>query len=149
MLAQRSALTERYGAFLQTLWVEGAVPLGLLHLCQLRIAGIHGASPAWDPVPLPALETPLDELLFEVLRRGPVPGDRALFSELEWTALQVAELMPHGPHQISDALVAALQSALGNRGSIALLTALAFFDVNTRLGLGLGLSLGLQSELSQ
>lgn len=145
LLAQRSALTDRYRTFLQTLWLEGGVPVRLLHLCRVRIAAIHDATPAWEPVPLPALETPLDETLLALLRRGPGPADQAQFSESEWAALQIAEHIPHGQHQISDLQVADLQRALGNRAAIALLTALAFFDVNTRLGL----SLGLQSELPQ
>ncbi|MFK7912883.1 MAG: hypothetical protein AB8B93_03125 [Pseudomonadales bacterium] len=142
LLGQRPELMERYRAFLETLWVEGHVPLRLLHLCRLRIAAIHGAVSAWNPVPLPDLEAPLEGAALAALSRGPTADDAALFTLAEQAALQVAELIPHGQHQITDAQVAALQTALGNPAAVALLTALAFFDVNTRLGL----SLGLQTE---
>ena len=75
---------------------------------------------------------------------GVIEGLLCGFDASEQAALAVAELMPFGHHQIGDDDVARLQSAFGARGAVALLTAIAFFDVVCRLKLVL--EVGVESH---
>ncbi len=74
-----------------------------------------------------------DEELGE-LRSGRCDG----FTHDEQVALTVAEQIPYQHHQISDADIQTLERTLAPAGAVSLLTAIAFFDVASRLKLVLG-----------
>ncbi len=128
VLGQRPELLTRYRAFYRALWQDGGLPRRLLELIRLRVAAIHDCEAEW------VLRDPgagLSEAELGAIRRG----DTTMFAAAEQAALAVAEQMPYVHHQISDADVAALADAYGASGAVALLTALAFFDVTCRLKL--------------
>ena len=128
VLQHRPELLRRFRAFYQTFWSEGLVPRRVLELCRLRIAAIHECAAEWG---LRDAAVELDEAALAALGAGRF-GE---FSAAEQAALAVAELTPYAHHQITDAEVARLNDAFGARGAVALLTALAFFDVVCRLKL--------------
>ena len=140
LLQLRPELEQRYRAFLHALWQEGQVPRRVLELCQIRIAAIHDCPPSWWPATPPpgAGQGAVDQATQTALRSGLNDGNRALFSDAEAAALSVAEQIPHAHHAIVDGQIAELRSTYGNAGAVALITAMAFFDVNARLRLALG-----------
>jgi len=128
VLGQRPELLSRYRAFYRTLWDDGLVPRRLLELCRLRIAAIHGCRQEWllrDP------EAAVGESALAALERGDFAG----FGPDERAVLAVAEQIPYAHHAITDEAVGALEGALGAPATVALLTAMAFFDVTCRLKL--------------
>ena len=118
LLALRPALQEKYGAFLESLRLEGEVPERILTLCRARVAQIHGR-------PVQGITDEEAEWL--------AAGEAGSLSEAERAALALAERMPFGHHYIEDQEVERVKQHLGNSGAVTLLTALAFFDVNCRL----------------
>lgn len=130
LLAHRPALAARFRAFYDAVRAAAPLPAAVLTACRLRIAAIHGCEAEWldrpadlDRAWLPALETGhIDELPHEVR-----------------VALVLAERMPFGHHAIEDGEVAAATAAFTPAGAVALLTALAFFDVVCRMRLTLGI----------
>ncbi len=138
-LAVQPQLQAKYQQFMATLWNAERVPTRLLELARLRIAAIHDCEEQWlqrhPDVPLASEE-------LAALRQG----SRECFDELAQLVLEIAELMPLNHHEISDVQVAALRHALDERGTVALLTALAFFDVNARLSKTLGATVDAVEE---
>lgn len=128
VLGQRPELLQGYRAFYQTLWDDERVPHRLLELCRLRIAAIHGCGQEWA---VRDAHVVLDAAALAALEQGQFSG----FEPAEQAALAVAEQIPYAHHQISDEEVAALKAAVGEPATVALLTALAFFDVTCRLKL--------------
>ncbi len=139
VLGLQPKLLEKYRVFMQQLWQDPALPTRTAELCRLRIAAIHGcqAELAWG---VPAARVQAQEL--DALVRNQVSG----FSNAERLALQVAELMPLAHHNISDTQVQGLAELLGEAGTVALLTACAFFDVNRRLKLSLEIAPAAPSQ---
>jgi alkylhydroperoxidase family enzyme len=125
VLAHRPELLARFRNFYAALWSTEQVPRRVLELCRLRIAAIHDCEAEWV---IRDAMVPLDENCLAALHAGRFDS----FADSERAALTVAELMPYGQHQVSDEEVAALQRAFGDAGTVALLTALAFFDVVCR-----------------
>jgi alkylhydroperoxidase family enzyme len=128
VLQHRPALLTRFRAFYRTFWSDGLVPRRVLELCRLRIAAIHDCESEWV-VRDPAVALDADALA--ALRAGRFGG----FSGDEQAALAVAEQVPYAHHHVTDADVERLTGAYGAAGAVALLTALAFFDVVARLKL--------------
>lgn len=128
VLAHRPELLTRFRAFYRTFWSEGLVPRRVLELCRLRIAAIHDCESEWV---VRDAAVALDADALAGLRAGRFGG----FTEDEQAALAVAEQIPHVHHHVSDAEVERLTGAFGAAGAVALLTALAFFDVVARLKL--------------
>ena len=132
VLGHRPELAERYATFFAGIWREQQLPQRLLHLCRARIGQIHRCageireSQAADAIDQDDLDALGD-------------GNLARFSEPERAALRLAELIPFGHHDISDALVQEADIAFGHSGCVTLLTALAFFDVQCRLRLTWGM----------
>ncbi len=141
VLGQRPELLTRYREFYRTLWDDALVPRRILELCRLRVASIHDCAQEWA---IRDAEVALSEAELGALARGDFSG----FSPEEKTALAVAEQMPYAHHQITDQEVAELNRALGSPAAVALLTALAFFDVTCRLKLVLEVDL-LPAELAE
>ena len=125
VFAQRPELLRRYKAFYASLWEGGVLPRRVLELCRLRIAAVHGCAQEWAVrdagVHLSAAEAAALEA-----------GECSCFTPSEQAALAVAEQFPFQHHEIDDAAVAEVQAAFGAKGAVALLTALAFFDVTCR-----------------
>lgn len=130
VLGLRPELLTRYRAFYAGLWDAAGVPRRTLELCRLRIAAIHDCAQEWQ---LRDTQAPMSDAELDSLQRDEV----AIFSAREQAALQIAALMPYQHHSITDAQVARLQPDLTPAGVVALLTALAFFDVSCRLKLTL------------
>ncbi len=107
MLALRPELQQKYQAFLAAVERSDAVPEAVYELCRARIQYIHG------------------------LRDQDV--DDSHLNAGESAALVAADRMPYQHHQLTDDEVNAVKSAFGDEGCVALLTALAFFDVTCRL----------------
>ncbi len=130
VLNHRPDLAARYRAFYRSIFTDGLVPRRTLELCRLRIAAIHDCA-AEAVVRDTAVS--LGEAELAALQAGACDG----FSSAERAALALAELIPFAHHSISDAQMAAVRDDLGDAGCVALVTALAFFDVSCRMRLTL------------
>lgn len=110
---------------------EAGLPPRLLELCRVRIAQIHDCAAEL----MIADET---ASLSDDDKTRLAAADFSGFDEAEQAALALAEQMPFAHHAMTDADVARADAALGHPGCVALLTALAFYDVTCRLKLALG-----------
>lgn len=128
VLGHRPELLSCYRAFYATLWNAARVPRRSLELCRLRVAAIHECAQEWQ---LRDAAVPLDDVELRAIEQG----EFARFTADEQHALVLAEQLPYGHHNVTDADVARVQAALGAAGTVALLTAIAFFDVTCRLKL--------------
>jgi alkylhydroperoxidase family enzyme len=126
VLQQRPELLRRFRTFYATLWTAGGLPVRVLELCRLRIAAIHDCEAEWA---IRDARVALDPAILAALRQGRCEDCAAD----EQAALAVAEQLPYAHHAITDADVERLNAAFGASGTVALLTALAFFDVICRL----------------
>jgi len=130
VLGQRPELWSRFEKFYTSLWNSGYIDRRVLELCRLRVAAIQDCAAEWD------YRTPdvyLADSEIDGLRRG----DFSAFDHCERAALTVADKIPFQHHEITDAEVRAVESAYGPAASVALLTAVAFFDVRCRWHLAL------------
>ena len=118
LLTLRPELQKKYRAFLSAVENNDAVPDKVLALCRARIQQIHGQEPQG-----------IDPETGQALAAGRLND----FSGEERVALVAAERMPYQHHELPDEEVEAVKAAFGNKGCVALLTALAFFDVTSRL----------------
>ncbi len=126
VLAHRPELLTRYRTFFQSFWQDELVPRRVLALCRLRIAFIH------DCEAEAAVDDPhvvLSEAERDALRTGTFED----FDAAEQAALQLAEYMPFAVHGIADEWAQAADAHFGHSGCVALLTAIAFFDVSCRM----------------
>jgi hypothetical protein len=128
LLAHRPELLTKFRTFYESFWDDELVPLRVLELARFRIALIHDCA-AEQAITDPQVE--LSEADQAALARADFNG----FTAAERCALELAELMPHGVHRISDAQVHAASAHFGHPGCVSLLTALSFFDVACRLKL--------------
>lgn len=106
-----AGLGSRYQALLDAISSQQSLPDRVQLLCEQRILQIHGCSPDG-----------------EVLNPD---------SDAEAIAVQLAEKMPFQHHAITDKEVESAREHFGSAGCVALLTHLAFCDVNCRLALSL------------
>lgn len=118
LLTLHPALGEQYRSFLATVETAGELPPRVLLLCRALIRQIHGCAPG-EVTDAEALDL--------------AAGRYDRFSAPEQAALVAAERMPYQHHQLLDEEVEAVKAAFGEAGCVALLTALAFFDVTCRL----------------
>ena len=70
----------------------------------------------------------VSDVELDALRRG----DFSAFDHCEQAALHVAEKFPFQHDDIADAEVQAIEAGYGSAAAVALLTAVAFFDVRCR-----------------
>ena len=114
-------LLEKYQAFLRSTVDSNHVPLAVLHSCKTRIRQIHGLEEAEniDGLDAPVISSSADE-------------------SVQKTALVIAEKITFDVHGIEDVEVDELKRFLGESGCVQLITALAFFDVESRLERVLG-----------
>jgi alkylhydroperoxidase family enzyme len=141
VLGLRPELLSRYRAFYATFWEDGLVPARTLELCRLRVAAIHECEAEWL---IRDASVGLSNEELDRLQSGRFDG----YSSAEQFALAVAEQIPHQHHQIGDDDIKALERTLTPAGAVSLLTAIAFFDVSSRLKLVLGVP-GHRADLSQ
>lgn len=120
------SLETRFRAFYDSVQHTNAVPGQILDLCRVRIAFIHGMS---DHLLVAAAESGLDDASRAALRSGAFQT----FDRDAQIALALAEKIPFAHHDVTDQEVADARAAFGERGAVALLTALAFVDVFCRL----------------
>ena len=131
LLAHRPQLLERYRAFRTTLHAADRLPPRLLEACRLRVAAVHDC-PAEFARRTPGVALDAHEL--QALRAG----DVSVFDAGTRAALALADALPYRHHHVTDDEVARVRAALGEAGTVALLTAIAFFDVECRLRRVLG-----------
>ena len=141
VLGHRPELRQRYHAFYDTLCNDARVPRRTLELCRLRVAAIHDCAQEWQTRDAAVALT--DDQL-RALRQGVFSA----FTPAEQCALVIAEQMPYAHHNVTDAEVEQARVALGSAGAVALLTAIAFFDVACRLQLTLGIDAGSDPSLT-
>lgn len=132
VLAHRPELLTRYRTFVQSFWRDNLLPRRVLELCRLRIAYIHDCQ---AELAVRDDEVVLDDAQEAALRAG----DFDVFEPAERAALTLAEHMPFAAHGIEDEWVSTADDHFGHPGCVALLTALAFFDVTCRMKLVFGL----------
>ena len=125
LFAHRPELLSRYKAFYSALWNDGLVPRRVLELCRLRIAAIHECAAEWAV-------RDADVALSESEAAALKCGDFAPFTASERAALAIAEQFPFQHHAVTDGDVAAATEAFGDKGAVALMVALAFFDATCR-----------------
>ena len=124
-LGHRPELLRRYKAFYRSLWRTEALPRRVLELCRLRVAAIHGCGQEWQVRDAGVVLTDGEEAALE-------QGELSVFPADEQAALAVAARFPLQHHAISDAEMAAVKAVFAPKGAVALLIALAFFDVTCR-----------------
>ena len=110
VLGLRPSLATKFDSFMDNLGADGSVSQVTLDLCRDQVQWVHGV---------------------ESNRPDPL-------NEADRAALNVAEKMPYGHHDISDADVEALKRHFGEAGTVNLLTAIAMFDAQTRMQLVVG-----------
>ena len=133
LFAHCPELLSRYKAFYSALWDDDLVPRRVLELCRLRIAAIHDCAAEWAVRDREVALGRSDEL---ALKRG----DFGAFTASEQAALSIAEQFPFQHHAVSDGDVAAAAEAFDHQGAVALMVALAFFDVTCRWKLAFDLT---------
>jgi hypothetical protein len=125
LLAARPQLVAHRDAMLQGLWREGGVPPVLLELCRLRVAELlHDEAGRSRRTP-EAVAAGLDEAMVDALAGWPTDPR---FPATVRAALGVTEQFVIDCHGVTDAQIADLRDGLGDRSTVALLTALALFD---------------------
>jgi len=125
-LGLKPDLLKDYQSFLASLENSEGIPPRVMQMCGLRVAVIKGNDGEWL---LHNARAVLDAETIELITRG----DFATLEAAEQAALALAECIPLQWHELTDAQVAAVVDHFGERACVALMTAIAFFDVNDRL----------------
>ena len=108
LLMLQPELRQKYQGFLSTLAESEILPAAVLNVCRITVRQMHG------------------------LEIGSQPKAS---NEAEEAAIAIAEKMPFGHHELQDEHVHQVKEFFGDDGCVALLTAVAFFDVASRLEL--------------
>jgi len=138
-------MARRYEALWQAVWRQGHVPPGVLELCRLRLAQLHGAARELDANPPPGAREGLDPKKIESLLHGSWTRDPR-FSADERAALDFAEIYAQDPQAITDEFAAAVKIQFGEAGLVALIEALGMIDGRIRLGMMLGTLLPVEAD---
>jgi alkylhydroperoxidase family enzyme len=125
LFGARPELWSRFQTFYDSLWTSGQISRRVLEICRLRIAAIHDCAPEWN------FRT-ADVFLSDTEIRGLESGDFSAFDHCERSALELTEKFPFRHHDITDVEVQAVEAGYGSAAAVALLTAVAFFDVRCR-----------------
>lgn len=128
-LGRLPAVRAGYRALEAELWAPGRLDARLAELCRLRVASLVGDRAGLDERTPAAVAAGLTEQDVAELARWPTSGR---FGAAERAALEFSELFVIDAHQVTDAMCAALRSALGDAGAVALTTAVAVFDATSR-----------------
>ena len=138
-LGLHSGMAAGYRDFLLSLDNIAEVPRRVLNLCALRVAAIKGGTEPW-------LQRNPDHELSEVDVAALVKGEFAGFTGDEQAALSLTEKLPLAWHTLTDVEVAGVNAAFGARGTVALMSAIAYYDVNDRLEATLGSLTGRSND---
>jgi alkylhydroperoxidase family enzyme len=123
--ALRPNLAETWRDFTTLFWTRELVPAGLLELCRLRLARLHGAElPDLCPAMAAAREARLPAQAAAIDRWWESPA----FDATERACLRFAEQFALDPKEITDDDAAAVVAALGEAGTVAFVEALAILD---------------------
>jgi alkylhydroperoxidase family enzyme len=125
LFASRPELWTRFQTFHDSLWTSGHISRRVLELCRLRMAAIHDCAGEWN---FRTSDVFLSEPETAALRCG----DFSAFDHCERAALELTEKLPFQHHDITDMEVKAVEDGYGSAATVALLTAIAFFDVRCR-----------------
>jgi AhpD family alkylhydroperoxidase len=131
----RPNLYAAYRDFCALFWERPLLDPVVLELCRLRVAQLLECRGELALRYRGAREAGLDEERIGALERW---ADDPRFSPLERACLAIAEKFTLDPHAISDAEAAAVVAAVGEKGMVALVEALAVFDGLARLRNALG-----------
>ena len=108
LLMHHPELRQKYQGFLSALTESEILPEAVLNVCRIKVRQIHGLEVGRQPKAI---------------------------NEAEEAAMTIAEKMPFGHHALQDEDVHQVKELFGDDGCVALLTAVAFFDVASRLEL--------------
>lgn len=125
VFGSRPELLSRYKAFYSALWNDDLLPRRVLELCRLRIASVHGCTQE-----LAVRDAAL--ALSKSEEAALASGEFDAFNASEQAALALAGQFPFEHHAIDDAAVARAKAEFGAAAVVALMIALAFFDVHCR-----------------
>jgi alkylhydroperoxidase family enzyme len=133
VLGRRPELLPLVRDYAGRVWAEGVVDPGLLELCRLAIAGVHGSA---SDLSLRYREAGLTEE-----KAAAVADWRSshLFSELERDCIALAEQFTLDPHGVDDESFGRVAAELGPERTVALVSSLGMFDGLTRLRAILGI----------
>lgn len=131
--ALRPEAARRRDAFIAGLWDGGAIGVGLLELCRVRIAQLAGCSAE------ARRRTPRTGLAEETIAALPDWPTSPSFGPLERSCLEFAEQYVLDPHGVTDEHFASLRQHLDDPAIATLTLAIATFDADTRFRLALGL----------
>ncbi len=134
VLALRPELAADHEALLDSIW-DHLDPV-LLELCRIRMAKLLGAQAAQTERSARAVAAGLTEDLVALLPAWP---EDPAFTDAHRAALAFTEQLVIDHHGVTDAHVAALESALGRDGVVVLTTALGVWDNQHRLDNALGI----------
>lgn len=129
VLDLRPDLLLHYRAFYGALWDEAVLPMRLLELCRLRIAGLNRCAAEGAITHANSGVTIAERTS---LGRRELPSS---ITDLERRVLELASKVPFEIHGVEDDEVAVLRDELGEDGLVALMVALPLFDMNCRLRL--------------
>jgi alkylhydroperoxidase family enzyme len=134
----RPNLYRSWRRFSSLFWERRVLAPGLLELCRLLVADLHGSKAGLARRSPEALAAGLDEAKVAAL------GSRAAgpFDAAERACLDFAEMFVRDPHAITDADAARVSELLGEPGLVALAEWLAVCDGLTRFELLLGVEPG-------
>ena len=121
LLQGRPELAARFGYFQAAFVDQQLVPERLLEICRTRIDALHNM----PPEPTQTLSSDDAALVRD--------GNFSTLSVTEAAALFLAEQLAIDAHGVNDAQVSKLSQALGEPGTVTLLTAVALFDANARM----------------
>jgi hypothetical protein len=137
MLRSGGALARAYAEFCDAVWRQPHVPAGVLELCRIRLAQLHGASDELARRHPAAAGSPGIDRKSLSLQSGSWLRDGAL-SDAELAAIGFTELYAQGAATVTDEAAADVKHHFGEPGLVALIEALGVIAGRIRLGLMLG-----------
>ena len=127
-------LAHAYEAFCEAVWHQSHLPPGVLELCRIRLAQLHGARRELSlRHPAAAADVGLDRRIAS-LQGGHWLRDAEL-TAADLAAIGFTELYAQGAGTITDAAAAEVKQNFGEPGLVALIEALGVIDGRIRLGL--------------
>ena len=139
LLADHPVLAEKWGVLAEAVWNRGVIDPGVLELCRLRIAQLHGVGWARVHRTPAALAAGLDDDMAQSLSAWPTDPR---FEGLPRAALELTELFVVDAHSVSDEQVARVRDRVGDEGVVQLTMALAVWDGIYRVARTLPSSVG-------
>jgi len=127
-------MARAYEAFCDAVWRQPHLPAGVLELCRLRLAQLHGAAQELALRPPDAAGVAGIDAKTASLQGGHWLRDAEL-TAADLAAIGFTELYAQGAGTITDAAAAEVKQNFGEPGLVALIEALGVIDGRIRLGL--------------